>query len=112
MRGCMANLYLYKSRIGLGVLTGLAFGAAFLLSAPALFAKPVFIVALPAFFIFLIVFVTHPPFVVAILLFTRALADRGLVETRIPLFGLYTGVGGAINLIMILLGAHFLITRP
>ena len=94
------------------VLVGIIAGFFLLTILPTAAENPLFLAALPVGLIFLIIMVIDIKVTVILLLFMRALLDPFLNMTKLNLGVMTMGMGGVINLIIIMLGLFLMLRNP
>ena len=87
----MTNLSqpMLKSMIALAV--ACAFGYLFLSVSPLFAVRPVYLFAIPLICVLTVLFLRNPIYLVAVILFSRALLDAVLANSRFNIFGFSTG---------------------
>ncbi|MEI8345771.1 MAG: hypothetical protein WCG06_06840, partial [Candidatus Omnitrophota bacterium] len=78
-----------------------------LLLAPLFELKPVYLAAFLIICMVPVVLFRRPALLVAAIMFSRAILDTTLANTRLSIGGFHTGIGGLINFVVILLGVLF-----
>src|SRR3989304_7510123 len=107
----MLNSLLEKLEIFVAILAAFFFSYLYLIFSPMFLIKPVILYSLPVLIFMLVISVINPNLLLIIILFTRSLLDIYLSETRVNIFGLYSGVGAGINLIIIIFFIYYIFIR-
>lgn len=108
----MLNLSVNKTNIFLTVILGALLGLMLNSFLPTVSANVSFILAIPLICIIFLLAIISVRSVLVVLLFSRVLLDPLLNVTKISILGENIGAGGAINLLIIILAASFIIRNP
>ncbi len=108
----MLDLSINKRNIFLVVILGVLLGLVLISFLPIASTNISFVLAIPLICIFFLLAIVSVKSVLVVLLFSRALLDPLLNVTKISILGENIGVGGAINFLIIILAASFIIRNP
>jgi len=105
----MLNSQVNRKNIFLAAIFGILFGLAFNKFVPLATTNIFFLFAIPLIGIFFLLMVINAKFMLIILFFARALLDPLLNTTKLNIFGENIGIGGGINLFIIILAVSLII---
>ena len=97
----MSNLPRNSLVAGLSIIIAFFFAKLFMHFYPVFINKPIYILSVPVICILFVLFLKNPALMLTIIIFSRALLDPALNESKIYFLGINVGVGGMINLIIL-----------
>jgi len=97
----MFNLPRNSLIAGLSIIVAFFFAKLFMQFYPVFINKPIYIFSVPVICILFVLFLKNPALMLTIIILSRALLDPALNESKIYFLGINVGVGGMINLIIL-----------